>query len=93
MTQAIRTQRMEARLLPAQKKRIEQAATIKGLSVSDFVVQYADEAAIRTIEQHTNWVLSDRDRDVFVQSLLNPPKPNARLKAAFKRYRERIAQK
>jgi uncharacterized protein (DUF1778 family) len=92
MAQAIRTERMEARLLPAQKKRIEQAATIKGLSVSDFVVQYADEAAIRTIEQHERWVLSDRDRDAFVQALLNPPKLSGRLKEAIKRNRERMGK-
>jgi len=28
---------------PEQKKRIEQAASLKGLSLSDFIVQHADE--------------------------------------------------
>jgi uncharacterized protein (DUF1778 family) len=90
MPVALRTQRTEARLLPDQKKRIEQAASLKGLSVSDFIVQHADEAAIRTIEQHTSWVLSDRDRDFLVEILLNPPEPSPYMKAAAKRYRERM---
>jgi uncharacterized protein (DUF1778 family) len=93
MALALRTERAEARLLPEQKKRIELAASIKGLSLSDFIVQHADEAATRTIQLHTSWTLNERDRDVFVQALLNPPKPNARMKAAVKRYRERAGRK
>jgi uncharacterized protein (DUF1778 family) len=89
MATALRTERTEARLLPEQKKRIEQAASLKGLSISDFIVQHADEAAIKTIQQHTSWILGDRDRDFLVQALLNPPEPSARMKAAVKRYRER----
>jgi uncharacterized protein (DUF1778 family) len=89
MALALRTERTEARLLPEQKKRIERAASLKGLSISDFIVQHADEAAIRTIQSHTSWTLDDRDRDILVRALLNPPKPNARMKAAVKRYRER----
>jgi uncharacterized protein (DUF1778 family) len=93
MGQALRTERTEARLLPEQKRRIERAASLKGMSVSDFIVQHADEAAIRTIELHSSWILNDRDRDFFVRTLLNPPKPGKRLKAAFKQYRERMGTK
>lgn len=90
MTLALRTQRTEARLLPDQKRRIERAASIKGVSLSDFMVQNADEAAIRTIQQHESWTLSARDRDVFLKVLLNPGQPSARLKSAAKRYKERV---
>ena len=89
MAIALRTERTEARLLPEQKKRIEWAARLKGLSLSDFIVQHADEAAIRTIQSHTSWTLRDRDRDALVQALLNPPEPSARMKAAVMRYKER----
>jgi uncharacterized protein (DUF1778 family) len=89
MAQALRTERAEARLLPEQKERIERAASIKGLSLSDFIVQHADEAAARTIQMHTSWTLEEQDRDIFVQALLNPPEPSARMKAAVKRYKER----
>jgi uncharacterized protein (DUF1778 family) len=92
MALALRTERTEARLLPEQKKRIERAASLKGLSISDFIVQHADEAAVRTIQLHTTWTLEDRDRDVFVQALLDPPAPSARMKAAVKRYRKLVGK-
>jgi uncharacterized protein (DUF1778 family) len=88
MALALRTERTEARLLPEQKRRIETAARLKGLSLSDFIVQHADEAAIRTIQMHTSWTLDDRDRDAFVRALINPPKPSARMRAAVKRYKK-----
>jgi uncharacterized protein (DUF1778 family) len=92
MAIALRTERTEARLLPDQKKRIEWAARLKGLSLSDFIVQHADEAAIKTIQSHTTWTLNDRDRDFFVQALLNPPEPSARMKAAAKRFKKRAGK-
>jgi uncharacterized protein (DUF1778 family) len=92
MALALRTERTEARLLPEQKKRIERAARIKGLSLSDFIVQHADEAAIRTIQMHASWTLEDRSRDAFVQALLNPPEPSTRMKSAVKRYKQRMGQ-
>ena len=92
MALALRTERTEARLLPEQKKRIERAARLKGLSLSDFIVQHADEAAIKTIQQHTSWTLEDRDRDIFVQALLNPPEPSDYMKAAVIRYRKRLGR-
>ena len=71
------------------KNALSSAASLKGLSLSDFIVQQADEAAIKTIQLHTSWTLEDRDRDFFVQALLNPPEPSARMKAAVKRYKKR----
>ena len=92
MALALRTERTEARLLPEQKKRIERAARLKGLSLSDFIVQHADEAAIRTIQMHASWTLEDKGRDLFVRALLNPPEPSARMKAAVKRYKNRMGR-
>ena len=80
-------ERVEARLNPAQKRRIEYAATLRGTSISEFMVSSADEAASRAIEDHEVWALSRRDREIFVQALLRPPAPNARVKAALRRYR------
>jgi uncharacterized protein (DUF1778 family) len=93
MAALLRTERTEARLLPEQKLRIERAASLKGLSVSDFIVQHADEAAIRTIQVHTTWNLDERDRDFFFQALLDPPKPGSRLKAAAKRFKQSTKRK
>ncbi len=92
MATAARTERTEARLLPDQKKRIERAASLNGVSVSDFIVQNADEAAIRTIQQHEAWVLAEADRDAFYHALMNPGEPGPGLKAAWERYKAGVTE-
>jgi uncharacterized protein (DUF1778 family) len=87
---AQKLQRIEARIRPDQKSRIERAASIRGTSVSDFIVQHAERAALKTIEEHEAWVLTGADREVFVEALLNPGVPSPRLRAAAKRYKQRI---
>jgi len=82
--------RIEARLNPEQKRRIEYAARLKGTSVSDFMVLSADDAAARAIQEHEVWTLAGRDRELFVRALLNPLAPSARMKAAAQRYRKRL---
>jgi uncharacterized protein (DUF1778 family) len=88
--QGRKIQRVEARLNPEQKQRIEYAATLKGSSVSEFIVLSADEAAARTIQEHELWTLSGADRAAFVSALLNPPAPSPRMIAAAERYRGRM---
>lgn len=83
-------ERVEARLNPEQKRRIEYAARLKGTSTSDFMVLSADEAAVRTIQEHESWTLTGRDRETFVKALLHPPAPGARMKAAVLRYTRRL---
>src|SRR5438445_230877 len=83
-----KTVRAEARLQPDQKARIERAAHYKGLSFSDFLVQAADEAAVKTIEQNEMWILSAKASRQFIEACLNPPEPNARLKSAMAAYRK-----
>jgi uncharacterized protein (DUF1778 family) len=89
MEKESKKERLEARLTPEQKKRIEHAARIKGTSVSDFVVLSADDAAVRTIREQEVLTLNERAREVFANALLNPPAPSGRLAAAAKRYKER----
>jgi uncharacterized protein (DUF1778 family) len=88
--QARKVARVEARLNPEQKRRIEHAARLKGTSISDFMVLSADDAAARTIQEHEVWVLTGRDREVFVRALLNPPAPSTRMKAAAQRHRRQL---
>jgi uncharacterized protein (DUF1778 family) len=82
--------RVEARLNPEQKRRLERAARLRGTSISEFMVSSADEAAVATIEQHEVWTLTGRDRTAFVEALLHPPSPSRRMKAAARRYRDRL---
>jgi len=78
--------RVEARLNPEQKRRIEHAAGLKGTSISEFIVSSADDAAVRAIEQHEVWALTGKDREAFVKALVRPPAPNRRLRTALRRY-------
>jgi uncharacterized protein (DUF1778 family) len=89
MEKESKKERLEARLTPEQKKRIEHAARIKGTSVSDFVIGSAQDAAARTIRESEVLTLNEKARTVFVNALLNPPRPSTRLLAAAKRYKQR----
>ncbi|HEV1994700.1 MAG TPA: DUF1778 domain-containing protein [Candidatus Acidoferrum sp.] len=88
--QVRKIERVEARLNPDQKRRIEYAASLAGTSVSDFMVSSADDAAARAIEQHEVWTLTGRDREVFVKALMRPPAPSTRMRAATRHYRSRV---
>ena len=41
----------------------------------------------KALDEHGVIELTARDQKVFVQALLNPPKPNEKLRKAAKRYR------
>ena len=84
-------ERLEARISPEQKELLVEAARLRGQSLSDFVVGSAQEVARQTIQEYHVIALSRRDRDVFVQALLDAPTPNAALRKAAERYREETA--
>lgn len=73
------------------KKLVERAAALERRSLTDFCLTALTEATQATITRHESIVLSERDRDVFFDALVHPPKANARLKRAFRSARERIA--
>src|SRR5215469_5155157 len=85
-----KVERIEARLNPEQKRRIEYAASLKGTSISDFMVSSADDAAVHTIQQHEVWTLTGRNREIVVEALLNPPAPSPRMREAVRRYHRRV---
>jgi uncharacterized protein (DUF1778 family) len=81
---------MHLRLDVKTKRKLEQAAAYEEMSVSDFVLTNAVAAAERVIDSHQKITLSKQDWDIFYDALINPPEPNEKLKAAARRYRERI---
>lgn len=87
-----RSERVEARLTPEQKKLLERAASLEGRSLTDFVLSSAQAAAADTISRHELLMLAPGDREIFVAALLNPPAPNDALRAAAARYREQGSQ-
>lgn len=85
-----RAERLDARVTREEKEMIETAASLRGTSASDFVRMATREAALKAIHDHEVLTLNGKARTVFVEALLNPPKPNARAIAAARRYREEI---
>ena len=85
-TAQLRKERLEARITKRQKTLFEKAATVRGTTVSQFVITSAQEAAIRTLEEQQIIELGRRDQEIFVNALLNPASPNERLRAAVERH-------
>ena len=88
-----KSERLEARLTSVQKELLQQAAEIEGTTITDFVVRSAQAQARRVIEEHTRLQLSLEDSQAFVEALLNPPEPNARMIAAAAEYKRANASK
>ncbi len=89
---ATKRERIEARLTSEQKEVIQRAADLKGRSLSDFVIDSAQRAAEATLREHEVLTLTARESRAFVESLLNPPAPNARLRAAFARHEREVQE-
>jgi uncharacterized protein (DUF1778 family) len=83
-----RSERVEARLTPQQKRLLERAAALDGRTLTDFVLSSAQAAAAETIARHELLELTPEDQGVFVAALLKPPAPNKELRAAAARFRD-----
>jgi uncharacterized protein (DUF1778 family) len=81
-------ERLNFRLEPQKKRLIEQAAAIRGLSLTDFAVTTLFREAQEVLSSEQSLVLSDRDRDAFLAALDRPPAPNAKALRAAKRYKD-----
>jgi uncharacterized protein (DUF1778 family) len=87
---ALRKERLDARVTRAEKEAIETAANLRGVSYSDFVRTTLRDAALNTIRDYEQLTLSEESRRVFVEALLNPPKPNEKALTAAKRFKREI---
>jgi len=85
-----RAERLGFRLDEQTKALIERAAALEHRKVSDFCVTAIQEAARRTIAEHETIVLSERDRKLFFDTLVNPPPPSEHLTRAFAAHEARV---
>lgn len=84
MTQAkLKEERIHIRLNSFSKKRIERAAALSGKTVTEFVVSTAVSKADQVIDEHERISLGAEDWEVFMEAILNPPKPNKALRDAM----------
>ena len=78
-----RDERFVARIPSEEKSLLQRAAERSGQSLSAYVIEKARVAAIADLEEAGEVVLAARDQQLFVSLLLDPPKANARLRAAL----------
>lgn len=90
-THARADERLEARVTAAQKQQLQKAADLSGArSLTDFIVSSAEAEARRVLQEHDVIRLSREGQIAFVQALLNPSRPNDKLRRAATNYRDRI---
>ena len=87
-----RSARLEARIAPESLAVVKRAAEIQGRSVSDFVVDAAEQAARQTIEETSIIRLSVADQSRIADALLNPPEPNKALRRAFAAHKQLVVE-
>jgi uncharacterized protein (DUF1778 family) len=91
-TAPIKSERLEARVTPEQKALFQRAADLAGRSLTDFIVSSLQAASEETIQRHQLIRLTAEESAAFAAALLDPPAPNARLRAALARHRDVIGE-
>ena len=81
---AARDERFTARLSHDEKSLLQRAAERRGQTLSAYVFEKARSAALVELEEAGEIVLAPAAQQEFVRLLLDPPRPNARLRNAIK---------
>lgn len=85
--------RFDTRLPKEQKEYFEYVAHLGGFrNLTEFMVFSAQQQASKIIENHNSILASKRDKEIFFDAIMNPQKPNTKLKKAASRYNEAIAK-
>ena len=86
-----RSTRLGFRVDAETKMLVERAAALERRSLTDFCLTALTQATRESIARHESFVLSERDRAVFFDTLIHAPKPNRRLRRAFLAAEERVS--
>ena len=87
------TERLEARVPVSIKELIGRAASLEGLSLTDFVIASLQKSAAKVLREHEILNLSVKDGVAFAKIMLAPPKPTRKLSQAFARHRQKVSVK
>lgn len=80
--------RIDLRVTQEQKELLERAVSLKGISLSAYILFHLLPLAKQDIDNYERLVLSDRDRDLFLSVMENPPELKGKLKEAINKYKE-----
>ncbi len=86
-TDKSRNARLEARIPANQKDLFQRAAALTGRTLSEFVIDSAQAAALKIVQEHEIIRLSREEQVAFINALLTPSEPGARLKKAVQNFR------
>ena len=84
MAVAVKDSRVDFRVSDIQKSLLERAAEIKHVSLSSYILSSSIKQAEFDIAENEVLVLSNKDRELVMHALENPPEPNEALRSLFK---------
>ncbi len=84
------TARLEARIPQRVYEQLQQAAKLRGMTLTAYIIATAGEDARRTVEEAEILRLAVEDQRRFAEALIAPPAPNDRLQRAARRHAELI---
>lgn len=87
------TARLDVRLRPDKKALIEEAATLSGKTMSEYVISTLLQQSAEILQRHRHIRLSNRDRDQFLALLDASDEPSAGLTRAVRRYKQVVGTK
>jgi uncharacterized protein (DUF1778 family) len=79
--------RLDVRLRSDNKALIEEAATLSGKTMSEYVVSTLVQQSTEVLQRHRHVQLSDQDRDQFLALLDASDEPSPALTQAARRYK------
>jgi uncharacterized protein (DUF1778 family) len=88
-TSSAKDKRIDLRVTQEQKALLEQAASLKGISLSAYTILHLLPLAQQDIAAQERLTLSDRDRDLLMASLDCPHVLQGDLKSAIAKHREK----
>ncbi len=89
----VKTTQIEITLNEEQTQTLEKAAAMRCLTLSEYLVELAINAATEEIPEPESMVLSEQDWEIFVSAIENPQELNPRLKAAIQKYKNEYEKK
>ena len=79
--------RIDVRITKEQKEFFKYASELRGYkSLSEFIIHCVFEESNKIVKDNNLIVKTLEDKEKFVEALINPPAPNARLQKAQMKY-------
>jgi uncharacterized protein (DUF1778 family) len=88
-TSSTKDSRIDLRVTQAQKDLLEAAAHLRGISLSAYTILHLLPLAEQEIAEREKLILTERDRELFMSALENPPKLQGKLKSAIGKYQNK----